>query len=361
MGAGLGFTILGYCDFTFLAASARLRCPFTSSGYRRKPPAASCFPSAWVGKTRPGPFWPASGSRPKRWSRPDSARPFAMTMKLLDTALAFAIDLAKGSLESLQATKQLMLAPYRDAVAQARRPGDRLAGESPGPARECGRPRRLPRHDDCRHEDATTRERPAMPRQLIAASEPTTSTPPDGRRSRSSTGGALSPDEGSDHLERRQTLLRGGRGWQPCLLGRGLRQGEPVRKTDIAPAITLCHDLRRVVDAWTRGGEAGGPHGGPQRGHRGVDPGAIYAICERFGYVVNTVAGQETEYIAPFGPGDGRIKMRSMFMDVSPEKTVRVGKGVFLTSITEYRTERADELIGRSRLVLLRYKPEEGV
>ena len=43
-----------------------------------------------------------------------------------------------------------------------------------------------------------------------------------------------------------------------------------------------------------------------------VDSGAIFAICERFGYVVNTVAGQETEYIAPFGPGDGRIKMRSM-------------------------------------------------
>ena len=92
-----------------------------------------------------------------------------------------------------------------------------------------------------------------------------------------------------------------------------------------------------------------------------VDPGAIFAICERFGYVVNTVAGQETEYIAPFGPGDGRIKMRSMTVDVSPEKTVRVGKGIFITSITEYRTERADELIGRSRLVLLRYKPKEEV
>lgn len=92
-----------------------------------------------------------------------------------------------------------------------------------------------------------------------------------------------------------------------------------------------------------------------------VDAGAIYAICERYGYVVNTVAGQEAEYIAPFGPGDGRIKMRSMTTDFSSEKTVRVGKGVFVTSITEYRTERADELIGRSRLVLLRYKAKEGV
>jgi acyl dehydratase len=92
-----------------------------------------------------------------------------------------------------------------------------------------------------------------------------------------------------------------------------------------------------------------------------IDAGAIYAICDRFGYVVNTVAGQETEYLAPFGPGDGRIKIRSMTLDVSPEKTVRVGKGVFITSVTEYRTERADELIGRSRLVLLRYRPYEEV
>jgi uncharacterized protein len=92
-----------------------------------------------------------------------------------------------------------------------------------------------------------------------------------------------------------------------------------------------------------------------------IDAGAIYAICDRFGYVVNTVAGQETEYLAPFGPGDGRIKLRSMTLDVSPEKTVRVGRGVFITSVTEYRTERADELIGRSRLVLLRYRPNEEV
>jgi acyl dehydratase len=91
------------------------------------------------------------------------------------------------------------------------------------------------------------------------------------------------------------------------------------------------------------------------------DAAAIHEICERFGYVVNTVAGQETEYIAPFGPGDGRLKIRGMTIDVTPEKVVRVGKGVFITSITEYRTERADELVGRSRMVLLRYKPKEGV
>lgn len=87
--------------------------------------------------------------------------------------------------------------------------------------------------------------------------------------------------------------------------------------------------------------------------------GSVHAICDEFGYTVNTVAGQEVEYLAPFGPGDGRIKMRGMTTNVTGEKTVRVGKGVFITSVTECRTEVGDRLIGRSTLVLLRYRPKE--
>ena len=90
-----------------------------------------------------------------------------------------------------------------------------------------------------------------------------------------------------------------------------------------------------------------------------ADPFGVHAICERFGYTINTVAGQEVEYLASFGPGDGRLKMRSMTTNVSEEKTVRVGKGVFITSVTEYFTEVGDRLIGRSTMVLLRYKAEK--
>jgi len=75
---------------------------------------------------------------------------------------------------------------------------------------------------------------------------------------------------------------------------------------------------------------------------------------------VNTVAGQEVEYLAPFGPGDGRLKVRSMVTAVSAEKQVRAGTGVFVTSVTEYRTEAADVAVGRSTMVLLRYRPREG-
>ncbi len=84
----------------------------------------------------------------------------------------------------------------------------------------------------------------------------------------------------------------------------------------------------------------------------------VYRICNDFGFTVNTVAEQEVEYIAPFGPGDGRLKMRSMINEVSEEKQVRVGRGVFVTSTTEYRTEIGNRLIGKSTLVLLRYKAE---
>ncbi|MGD9932341.1 MAG: MaoC family dehydratase N-terminal domain-containing protein [Dehalococcoidia bacterium] len=81
----------------------------------------------------------------------------------------------------------------------------------------------------------------------------------------------------------------------------------------------------------------------------------VNALSDQYGYTVNTVAGQEVEYVSPFGPGDGRLKMRSMTTNVSEEKTVRVGKGVFITSVTEYRTEVGDRLIGRSTMVLLKY------
>lgn len=88
-----------------------------------------------------------------------------------------------------------------------------------------------------------------------------------------------------------------------------------------------------------------------------AEPGGVIALCDQFGYTVNTVAGHEVEYLAPFGPGDGRLKLRSMTTTISDEKTVRVGKGVFITTVTEYRTEAGDRLVGRATMVLLRYRP----
>lgn len=78
-----------------------------------------------------------------------------------------------------------------------------------------------------------------------------------------------------------------------------------------------------------------------------------------YGYTTATMVGSEMEFLAPFGPGDGRIKSQGMTVDVSPPKKTRVGEGVFITSVTEYRTENGDRLIGRLKSTLLRYNSAE--
>ena len=88
----------------------------------------------------------------------------------------------------------------------------------------------------------------------------------------------------------------------------------------------------------------------------GADTGmAANTAVTSLGYTTATMVGSDFEYIAPWGPGDGRIKSRARTTDVSIEKQTRPGKGVFITSETEYRTEVGDRLIARSTLTLLMY------
>lgn len=83
----------------------------------------------------------------------------------------------------------------------------------------------------------------------------------------------------------------------------------------------------------------------------------LFQMASAYGYVTVTVTDTENEYIAPFGPGDGRLKTRSKTVDVSEEKQTRPGKGVFISSVTEYRTEVGDRLVARSSMVVLHYDP----
>ena len=120
VGAGLGFTILGYGEFIFLAASARLRCPFTQLGLSPEASSSFLFPlrMGWQNAAR--------ALIAGRWFLAEAVVASGLGTavcadgELLDTALGFATELAQGPLESLRATKQLMLAPYRMRVAQAR-------------------------------------------------------------------------------------------------------------------------------------------------------------------------------------------------------------------------------------------------
>lgn len=89
---------------------------------------------------------------------------------------------------------------------------------------------------------------------------------------------------------------------------------------------------------------------------QGDDPTqAVRDIVAKYGYATATNVTREDEFLEPYGPGDGRIAQTSYVEDVSEEKQTRVGKGVFIVTIVEYRRERDDALIARGRNVLLMY------
>ncbi len=92
----------------------------------------------------------------------------------------------------------------------------------------------------------------------------------------------------------------------------------------------------------------------------GEDPQrAAMAIVHADGYTTATNVTREDEFLAPYGPGDGRLKQSSRVIDVSEEKQTAVGKGVFITSVIEYRTEVDDRLVVRATNVLLMYNASE--
>lgn len=81
----------------------------------------------------------------------------------------------------------------------------------------------------------------------------------------------------------------------------------------------------------------------------------VMDIVREHGYTTATNVTREDEFLDPYGPGDGRLKQSSRVVDVSEEKQTAVGKGVFITSIIEYRAEKDDRLVVRARNVLLMY------
>ncbi len=86
----------------------------------------------------------------------------------------------------------------------------------------------------------------------------------------------------------------------------------------------------------------------------------VRGLSDEMGYTINTQAGTVGEFLAPIKPGDGHLLMTSMTTEVTEEKQTRVGIGVFITTVTEYRTEKDDKLVGRTTMVLLKYKPGTG-
>ncbi|MCS7276797.1 MAG: MaoC family dehydratase N-terminal domain-containing protein [Dehalococcoidia bacterium] len=97
------------------------------------------------------------------------------------------------------------------------------------------------------------------------------------------------------------------------------------------------------------------------RQERGQDPlGVIYRTAEEMGYTANIAVSNEAEYLEPYGPEAGRIIGVRYISEVSPEKATRLGRGVFLTIVTECYTENDNRLVGINRMVLFKYRPNSG-
>jgi enoyl-CoA hydratase/carnithine racemase len=135
LGVGWGATIFGLADTAFMAESARLRCPFSTLGLTAEGASTYTFPRLM------GPQAAARFLMGAEWW--DAARCKAAGLAydvfpdegFLDRVLEYARALARMPLESLIATKELLLGPHRAAMHAANTAENAALGRlSGGPA-----------------------------------------------------------------------------------------------------------------------------------------------------------------------------------------------------------------------------------
>jgi enoyl-CoA hydratase/carnithine racemase len=124
LGVGLGLTIVGHCDLTLVADTARFRPPFTALGV--VPEAASSYTlPAMMGWQRANAALLTSA-----WIDADEAVASGLALRkvaladLVDEALALATEIAVWPISSLVGTKRVLRAAHVDAIAEARRRED---------------------------------------------------------------------------------------------------------------------------------------------------------------------------------------------------------------------------------------------
>ncbi|MEV5001068.1 enoyl-CoA hydratase/isomerase family protein [Nocardioides sp. LML1-1-1.1] len=120
LGLGIGATILGFADLAFMAADARLKCPFTSLGVAPEAASSYLFP-ALVGRQNAA--WALLSAE---WISAEEALEMGLVWRvcpseeLLPTAREHATLLARRPISSLVAVKRTMTEPHRAAVRAAR-------------------------------------------------------------------------------------------------------------------------------------------------------------------------------------------------------------------------------------------------
>lgn len=120
LGVGFGFTLLGYCDHVFVAEGARLRTPFSQLGLCPEASASYTFPMrmGWAEASRAllmGEWFTAN-----EVVASGLAQLVVSPEHLIDTARDFASRYEQCPLQSLKATKALMLAAHLPHIHAAR-------------------------------------------------------------------------------------------------------------------------------------------------------------------------------------------------------------------------------------------------
>ena len=119
VGVGFGCTITGLADLVFMAQSARLRCPFTALGLTAEAASTVTFP-AMMGPQAAN--WVLLSSQ---WLDAQTCKDYGMVFavvaddELLSQTLEHAQVLASKPLASLITTKEMLMAPRREALREA--------------------------------------------------------------------------------------------------------------------------------------------------------------------------------------------------------------------------------------------------
>jgi enoyl-CoA hydratase/carnithine racemase len=135
VGAGIGATIAGLADLTFIAEGARLRCPFSALGLTAEAASTYTFPKL-LGRQRATWFLLAS-----EWMSAEECVEAGLAMELctkeslISRAMERAGTLAKLPLASLTTTKALIMDPLREQMrASIKAENEALARLVGGPA-----------------------------------------------------------------------------------------------------------------------------------------------------------------------------------------------------------------------------------
>ena len=120
LGLGIGTTILGFADLAFMAATAKLKCPFTSLGVAPEAASSFTFPRLLGHQAA---TWALLSSE---WIGANEALSMGLVWKIVDPdalmaeARRHAEVLAAKPISSLVACKRVMVAPLREEIAAAR-------------------------------------------------------------------------------------------------------------------------------------------------------------------------------------------------------------------------------------------------